>query len=270
MMTVGREEDAEGGADSGLAFDPHAAALSFGEGLSDAEADAGVTNALDEGAVGAVGASKDALEVFVADAAAGVGDTEDHEVVFGLDARGEDDFGVGHRGGAGVSEEARDDLENGIAIGGDRREVVGDVHAEANTLFAELRADAGEGVFNNLYDFEVLLLKHEGAGINSSDAEEIINSIRHALGAGFDSFEETALESADDADGFAHEEIGIADDGRERLAQLLDEREEHRGLRAEDGRRICWRSLKLGTEADDLGAGFNKLLFDEGRVGLSG
>jgi hypothetical protein len=193
-----------------------------GEGLTD-RCHAGIAHALDQHVVGAVETAEHPRQVIGGDAAAGVRHLDQDEAapILLLGAHLEGDLAL-HRGGrARVLEKVDQDLLQGLAVGVDGLERLGDVDPQGDVALAHLRAGVGHGIVDDQVQVDRLGLHGGQPGLDGGDLDEVLDQAADALGGGLDALDELALERAQDADRFAQQQVGVADDGRHRLAQLL-------------------------------------------------
>jgi len=106
----------EPGADADFALDPYPSAVHFDEMLGDGEAKAGTAGFAGTGRIHTIEALEDARLVSGGNADAGVGDGEDHAIIFQFGA--EDDFAAGQRVLDGVIEEVLQNFLQPASVAG--------------------------------------------------------------------------------------------------------------------------------------------------------
>ena len=126
-----------------------------------------------------------------------------------------------------LAEQVGKDLLQRLQVGLDGGQLIRQVDPQGNILFAQLGDHAGHGIIDDRVQVHHHRIEAHLPAIQGGDLDQLFQQAAHALGGGLDPLEEFALHGAQQTDRFTQQQVGVADDGGHRLAQLLGDGDDH-------------------------------------------
>ena len=92
------------------------------------------------------------------------------------------------------------------------------INAQGDVAFAQLRACVRHRVIDDQVQIDGLRFERHQTGADGGDLDQVFDQAANSLRRCLDALDELPLKSAEDADQFAEQQVGITDDGRHRLS----------------------------------------------------
>ena len=202
---------------SGLALDPHLAAVGLDDVLDDGQAKAGPAGVARAGFVQAVEALEDALAGVGGNPRAVVRHADADDAVNGLSTEG--DAAIGPAILDGVLDQVHEDLFQTIRVGASGKSVgdlIDDLCSPLTGAGLQFRDDSG----GKRAQRQLAELKCDLTGLQPGDGEQVFDEICQAVGMAFDGLQEPGREIGV-GDGAIEEGFDIALDQRDGRAELM-------------------------------------------------